>query len=67
MMKRIGMEGIYLGGWANTAKGSLVEDPDRPRRCARPASYPTRPPALVRALLTADKNQHFTRARMTEE
>ena len=24
MMKRIGMEGIYLGGWATSAKGSLA-------------------------------------------
>ena len=27
MMKRIGMEGIYLGGWATSARGSLAEDP----------------------------------------
>src|SRR6201986_3603087 len=26
-MKRIGIEGIYLGGWATSAKGSISEDP----------------------------------------
>src|ERR1039458_6262804 len=27
MMKRVGMEGIYLGGWATSARGSIAEDP----------------------------------------
>ena len=26
-MKRAGIEGIYLGGWATSAKGSTDEDP----------------------------------------
>ena len=26
-LKRMGIEGIYLGGWATSAKGSLSEDP----------------------------------------
>ena len=26
-MKRVGIEGIYLGGWATSAKGSAHEDP----------------------------------------
>jgi isocitrate lyase len=26
-MKRMGIEGIYLGGWATSAKGSKQEDP----------------------------------------
>ena len=26
-MKRMGIEGIYLGGWATSAKGSAQEDP----------------------------------------
>jgi isocitrate lyase len=26
-MKRAGIEGIYLGGWATSAKGSTTEDP----------------------------------------
>ena len=34
-MKRMGIEGIYLGGWATSAKGSITEDPG-----ADLASYP---------------------------
>jgi isocitrate lyase len=32
-MKRMGIEAIYLGGWATSAKGSINEDPgpDRPQ------------------------------------
>lgn len=26
-MKRMGIKGIYLGGWATSAKGSIDEDP----------------------------------------
>jgi isocitrate lyase len=25
-MKRLGIQGIYLGGWATSAKGSVAED-----------------------------------------
>ena len=67
MMKRIGMEGIYLGGWATSAKGSIAEDPG-PDLASYPLSQvPDEAAGLVRALLTADKNQHFVRTRMTEE
>ena len=67
MMKRIGMEGIYLGGWAVSARGSLAEDPG-PDLASYPLSQvPDEGAGLVRALLTADKNQHFARMRMTEE
>ena len=67
MMKRMGMEGIYLGGWATSAKGSLAEDPG-PDLASYPLSQvPDEAAGLVRALLTADKNQHFARVRMTEE
>lgn len=67
MMKRMGMEGIYLGGWAASARGSLAEDPG-PDLASYPLSQvPDEAAGLVRALLTADKNQHFARARMTEE
>ncbi len=67
MMKRIGMEGVYLGGWATSARGSLAEDPG-PDLASYPLSQvPDEAAGLVRALLTADKNQHFARARMTEE
>ena len=26
-LKRMGIEGIYLGGWATSARGSVTEDP----------------------------------------
>ncbi|HYL11693.1 MAG TPA: isocitrate lyase ICL2 [Terriglobales bacterium] len=67
MMKRMGMEGIYLGGWATSARGSLSEDPG-PDLASYPLSQvPDEAAGLVRALLTADKNQHFARMRMTED
>ncbi len=67
MMKRMGMEGIYLGGWATSARGSVTEDPG-PDLASYPLSQvPDEAAGLVRALLAADKNQHFARARMTEE
>jgi isocitrate lyase len=66
-MKRIGIEGIYLGGWATSAKGSTDEDPG-PDLASYPLSQvPNEAAVLVRALLTADKNQHYARSRMTEE
>jgi isocitrate lyase len=67
IMKRMGMEGIYLGGWATSARGSLSEDPG-PDLASYPLSQvPDEAAGLVRALLTADKNQHFARMRMTED
>jgi isocitrate lyase len=66
-LKRMGIEGIYLGGWATSAKGSHSEDPG-PDLASYPLSQvPDEAAGLVRALLTADKNQHFARARMSEE
>ncbi len=66
-MKRMGIEGIYLGGWATSAKGSAHEDPG-PDLASYPLSQvPDEAAPIVRALLTADKNQAFARARMTEE
>jgi isocitrate lyase len=63
-MKRAGIEGIYLGGWATSAKGSTSEDPG-PDLASYPLSQvPDEAAVLVRALLTADKNQAFARARM---
>jgi len=65
-MKRMGIEGIYLGGWATSAKGSETEDPG-PDLASYPLSQvPTEAAVLVRALLTADRNQRFQRSRMTE-
>jgi isocitrate lyase len=65
-MKRAGIEGIYLGGWATSAKGSTNEDPG-PDLASYPLSQvPDEAAGLVRALLTADKNQRFARSRMTD-
>jgi isocitrate lyase len=66
-MKKLGIEGIYLGGWATSAKGSMQEDPG-PDLASYPLSQvPNEAAPIVRALLTADKNQYHSRARMTEE
>jgi isocitrate lyase len=66
-IKRMGIEGIYLGGWATSAKGSVTEDPG-PDLASYPLSQvPDEAAPIVRALLTADKNQHYARTRMTEE
>jgi isocitrate lyase len=66
-LKRLGIEGIYLGGWATSAKGSTDEDPG-PDLASYPLSQvPNEAATIVRALLTADRNQHFLRCKMTEE
>ena len=66
-LKRMGIAAIYLGGWATSAKGSSAEDPG-PDLASYPLSQvPDEAAGLVRALLTADKNQHFARVRMSEE
>jgi isocitrate lyase len=65
-MKRMGIEGIYLGGWATSAKGGTSEDPG-PDLASYPLSQvPDEAATLVRALLTADRNQQYLRWRMTE-
>ncbi|KQH75325.1 MULTISPECIES: isocitrate lyase ICL2 [Mycobacterium] len=65
-MKRMGIEGIYLGGWATSAKGSTTEDPG-PDLASYPLSQvPDDAAVLVRALLTADRNQEYQRLNMTE-
>ncbi len=66
-IKRMGIEGIYLGGWATSAKGSAKEDPG-PDLASYPLSQvPEEAAPLVRALIAADRNQYFQRLRMTEE
>lgn len=66
-MKKMGIEAIYLGGWATSAKGSVQEDPG-PDLASYPLSQvPDEAAPIVRALLTADRNQHHARSRMTEE
>src|ERR1700685_4523212 len=65
-MKRMGIEGIYLGAWATSAKGSATEDPG-PDLASYPLSQvPDEAAPIVRALLTADRNQRFARLRLSE-
>jgi len=65
-MKRMGIEAIYLGGWATSAKGSTTEDPG-PDLASYPLSQvPDDAAVLVRALLTADRNQQYQRLHMSE-
>ena len=64
-MKRIGIEGIYLGGWATSAKGSLHEDPGADLASYPLSQVPDEAAPIVRALLTADRNQRFLRSRMS--
>jgi isocitrate lyase len=65
-MKRIGIEGIYLGGWATSAKGSTSEDPG-PDLASYPLSQvPDEAAVLVRALLAADRNQQYQLSRMSD-
>jgi isocitrate lyase len=66
-MKRMGIEGIYLGGWATSAKGSTTEDPG-PDLASYPLSQvPEDAAVLVRALLTADRNQQYLLRQMSEQ
>ena len=65
-MKRVGIEGIYVGGWATSAKGSADEDPG-PDLASYPLSrVPDEAHAIVRALLTADRNDFHARRRLSE-
>jgi isocitrate lyase len=65
-LKRMGIEAIYLGGWATSAKGSTTEDPG-PDLASYPLSQvPDEAAGLVRALLAADRNQQYLRSRMSE-
>ena len=66
-IKRFGIEGIYLGGWATSAKGSVTEDPGADLASYPLSQVPDEAASIVRALLTADKNQLFFRSRMTPE
>ena len=51
----MGIEGIYLGGWATSAKGSATRTPG-PDLASYPLSQvPDEAAALVRALLAADR------------
>ena len=66
-MKRAGIEGIYLGGWATSARGSTDEDPG-PDLASYPLSQvPNEGAVIVRALLAADKNQFYARQKLSAE
>ena len=67
VIKRFGIEGIYLGGWATSAKGSLSEDPGADLASYPLNQVPDEAAGIVRALLAADRNQYFSRLRMTPE
>eukprot|EP01013_Petalomonas_cantuscygni_P030335 TRINITY_DN56300_c0_g1_i1.p1 TRINITY_DN56300_c0_g1~~TRINITY_DN56300_c0_g1_i1.p1 ORF type:complete len:1398 (-),score=445.34 TRINITY_DN56300_c0_g1_i1:415-4608(-) len=64
-MKKAGIEGVYLGGWATSAKGSREEDPGPDLASYPLGQVPTEGGHLVRALMVADKNQWFQRSRMS--
>lgn len=64
-MKRQGIEALYLGGWATSAKGSVWEDPGADLASYPLSAVPEEAAPIVRALLTADRNDHFARARMS--
>ena len=66
-MKRMGIEGIYLGGWATSAKGSTTEDPGADLASYPLSQVPDEAASIVRALLTADRNQTYLRSRMKPE
>jgi isocitrate lyase len=67
VLKRMGIEAIYLGGWATSAKGSTTEDPGPDLASYPLGQVPDEAAGLVRALLAADKNQHFARSEMNDE
>ena len=66
MMKKAGIEGIYLGGWATSAKGSKDEDPGADLASYPLSQVPDEAASIVRALLAADKNQTLQRFRSNE-
>jgi isocitrate lyase len=65
-IKRMGIEGIYVGGWATSAKGSTTEDPGADLASYPLSQVPDEAAGIVRALLTADRNQRFLRLHMTD-
>jgi len=65
-IKRAGIEGIYLGGWATSAKGSVQEDPGADLASYPLSQVPDEAAPIVRALLTADRNQEYLRSRMSD-
>jgi isocitrate lyase len=66
-MKRQGIKGIYLGGWATSAKGSNTEDQGADLASYPLSQVPDEAAVLIRALLVADKNQYYARSRMSKK
>ena len=66
-IKRFGIEGIYLGGWATSAKGGITEDPGADLASYPLSQVPEEAAGIIRALMTADRNQLFFRSRMKPE
>src|SRR5262249_37709969 len=65
-LKRMGIEAIYLGGWATSARGSVTEDPG-PDLASYPLSQvPEEAAPVVRALLPSDRTPRSARSRMSE-
>ena len=50
VMKRVGIEGIYLGGWATSAKGSINEEPGADLASYPLSQVPDEAAPIVRAL-----------------
>src|ERR1700742_5153557 len=65
-MKRMGIEGIYLGGWATSAKGSTRYDPGPARARYTLTEVSNAAAGLIRALLTAHHTQQSLWLRMSE-
>ncbi len=63
-MKRLGIEALYLGGWATSAKGDALEDPGADLASYPLGRVPDEAAPIVRALLAADRNQRFAWARL---
>lgn len=66
-IKRMGIEAIYLGGWATSAKGSVTEDPGADLASYPLSQVPDEAAAIVRALLAADRNQQYHRLQMSDK
>ncbi len=66
-IKRMGIEGIYIGGWATSAKGSTTEDPGSDLASYPLSQVPDEAASIVRGLLAADRNQEYLRLHMTDK
>ena len=66
-IKRMGIEGIYIGGWATSAKGSMTEDPGSDLASYPLSQVPDEAASIVRGLLAADRNQEYLRLHMTDK